>query len=438
MKFPTNILSTSVRGKKVFLKVSQQASWQLLGKVVTSLSTFIILGLVSRTYGETNTGIFTLALTYLAFFYLISDFGINAHIIPRLLEDNITVEWRKLLGLRVLLSLLLFLVAVAGVLIWPVDQTFRNAVVFGSLAIFGSSVYTTAAAIFQSKLRYDLSAASILMGALVPLPLFMVLVNNHYSIVYLMLAHMLGWLIFGTTALISIRKYIKSFLPIFDSHYIKKIILEVWPITATLILNTIYFRLDAFLLTSLRSFSDVGVYNLSYSIFQSALVVPTFIMNGYYPLMLRNFAENKDMFISNLKKTCLVMFTIAISGTLLTLILSPLVVNLLTGGKGFSGSSESLQILSLGFPAFFVSSVLMWTLVVTKKYKTMMLIYILGLVVNLVLNLILIPHFSYFGSSTATVISEYFIVTVQAIVLFKILSRNISKISGNLSSVPLA
>ena len=65
-------------------QVSQQTFWQLLGKAITSLATFIILGMVTRAYGEAQTGVFTLALTYLAFFYLISDFGINAHIVPHL------------------------------------------------------------------------------------------------------------------------------------------------------------------------------------------------------------------------------------------------------------------------------------------------------------------------------------------------------------------
>jgi len=404
-------------------QVSQQTFWQLLGKAITSLATFIILGMVTRAYGEAQTGVFTLALTYLAFFYLISDFGINAHIVPHLLHGPISAQWRRLLGLRITLSLILFTIAATGVLIWPVDNLFRQAVLWGSLAIFGSSVYTTAAAIFQSKLRYDLSTLAVLVGTLVPLPLFYLFIASHQGIPYLMLVHLLGWLLLGATALISVKRYISSLLPVFDFSYIKKIILEVWPITATLILNTIYFRLDAFILSSLKSFSEVGVYNLSFSIFQSLLVVPTFIMNGYYPVMIKNFSQDKQKFVANLKKAAVLMLAVAALGTVFTLLLSPLVVNVLTGGQGFMGAEISLQILSLSFPAFFVSSILMWTLVTIKKYKTMMIIYFLGLIFNLVLNLVFIPKYSFYAASAVTVMGEYLIVLLQVVVLIRVLAK---------------
>ena len=66
---------------KILAKITSQTLWQILGKVVTTLSTFIILGLVARNYGEEGTGVFTLALTYLAIFYIFADFGFNAHVL---------------------------------------------------------------------------------------------------------------------------------------------------------------------------------------------------------------------------------------------------------------------------------------------------------------------------------------------------------------------
>lgn len=66
---------------KSLVKIFQQTFWQILGKIVTSFSTFIILGLVARNYGKEGTGIFTLVLTYLSIFYILADFGFNAHVL---------------------------------------------------------------------------------------------------------------------------------------------------------------------------------------------------------------------------------------------------------------------------------------------------------------------------------------------------------------------
>lgn len=66
------------------IKITQQTGWQLVFKAVTTSSGFIILGIVSRVYGEGGVGNFTLALTYLAFFYVLADFGFNGYILRRL------------------------------------------------------------------------------------------------------------------------------------------------------------------------------------------------------------------------------------------------------------------------------------------------------------------------------------------------------------------
>jgi len=117
---------------------------------------------------------------------------------------------------------------------------------------------------------------------------------------------------------------------------------------------------DSFMIAYFKSLSDAGIYNVAYSVFQTALVLPTFIMNAYYPMMLKTF--------HGLKRVLLGLLGLSLLGTVLTLIFSPLFIKILTGG-GFSGSSESLQVLSLGFPAYFVSSLLMWILIAKGKYK---------------------------------------------------------------------
>ena len=186
-----------------------------------------------------------------------------------------------------------------------------------------------------------------------------------------------------------------------------------------LILNTVYFRLDSFVISFFHPFSDVGIYNVAYSVFQSALVVPTFIMNAFFPLMIKALEQEKKYFRQVFSRACLVMLVLSVLGTVLTLILAPIVITLITGEKGFSGSIISLQILSLSFPAFFLSALGMWTLVTLKKYKTVLIIYSLGLLVNGLLNFLLVPQYSYLASSWVTIICEYLILILQVIILGK-------------------
>ncbi|MBI4040163.1 oligosaccharide flippase family protein [Candidatus Daviesbacteria bacterium] len=409
-----------------FKKVSVQTAWQIFGKGVTSLSTIIILGAVSRHFGPSGVGILTLALTYLAFFYLAADFGFNAHLLSKLIGRGVEVEWRKLLGLRIIWSAVLIILALLLLPLLPFQtnrSVFDLAVIFGAVAILGNALFTTSNALFQSKLRYDLSVIASLFNAIPTVILFLLLIYLNSSLPSLMIIHALGWLLTGCLTLFFIRRYLKNLTPVFNLPYVKQTFIEVWPISLTLVFNVVYFRIDSFILTAVKSFAEVGVYNLAYQVFQSALVLPTFIMNGYYPIMLENLNHNKELFLVNIRKALGLMLVISALGLILTWVLSPWVVEIVSGGKGFSGSSDSLRILGLGFPAYFLSAILMWMMVALKRYKILVLIYLVGLIFNAGANLIFIPQYSYIASSWITGASEYLILILQLIILAPVLFK---------------
>lgn len=411
-----------------FLKIFQQTVWQILGKIVTTLSTFIILGAVARNYGEVGTGVFTLALTYLAIFYLLADFGFNAHVLRKfsicfsncLRQNNsqrfqnrklrlFSIEWRKLLGVRLFWSTVLVVLAVGLLSFWPFSTTeFNKAVIFGSLAIIGSSIFVTCNLVFQSRLKYNLSVLASSFGAVVSLFIFVFLSTLKYPISFLLFAHLINWVVIAIVALFLIRRFLRSVLPIFDLQYSVTLFKRSWPIAATLSLNVLYFRADSFMIAYFKSVSDAGIYNVAYSVFQSALVLPAFVMNSYYPLMLRSLGGIRYMGLG--------LLGLSLFGSGVILIFAPIIIKILTG-SGFAGSIQILQILSLGFPAYFLSSLLMWLLITKGKYKSMFLLYTSGLVFNLILNLIFIPKYSFFAASWITVISEYLILAMQAMVL---------------------
>lgn len=385
------------------LKISQQAFWQIIGKAVSVFSTIIILGLVTRKFGEEGTGIFTLALTYIAMFMLLADFGFNAHILK---EFQIT-EFRKLLGTRMVWAVALMVISISLLPLLPIGgDLFKQMIVLGSPIIFGSAIFVSTNLLFQSKLRYDLSVLATSAGTILNLLLVVLFVSSGFPILYLILAQVLNWMLVVFLGLIFSRKITQTVMPGFDINFSKKLVKSSWPIAATLGLNVIYFRADSFMVAYFKGVADAGIYNVAYSVFQSALVLPAFIMNAYYPMMLKSF--------KGIKLIGLGLFLLAILGTALTLILAPFITGFLTGG-GFLGTSSALQVLSLGFPAYFLSSLLMWVLISKGKYKTLLIIYTLGLVINLILNAIFIPQYSFYAASAITVISEYLILALLVV-----------------------
>lgn len=341
---------------------------------------------------------------------------------PQLLGEKAVDIWRKLLGLRLLLSTFLILVAIVTAVFMPEEILFKRLIFIGVLgAVLGQAVFVTANAIFQAKLRYDLSVIVSAIYSVTTLLAVYIISATYPTLEALMFGYLIGWALMLLASLLLVKKFISQLAPLFDFEFIKKTFLHAWPISLTLLLNVIYFRIDTFLLSYFKTLSDVGIYNLSFSLFQAGLVLPTFIMNGYYPLMIKSFENNKAVFRKQLLNSSLLMLGLGLLGTGITIFFGQFFIDLITGGQGFVGSNAALQLLGLSFPVFFVSSLLMWVLVTLKKYKTMVVIYLVGLVFNVVLNIYFIPQYSYLATSAVTSLSEYLILLLQIIILFPIL-----------------
>jgi len=393
------------------IKIIHQTVWQTVFKVITTLGGFIILGIVSRNYGEAGLGNFTLALTYLAFFYVLADFGFNGYILRRLQGTGYRVqnEWRKLLGVRILWGgFLTILAATLPLIFTPGLSDFKLAVLVGALTIFLNSIFFCVQALIQVNLKYEYSSWPVFLSAPAGVLLIFYLSSVRAPVYLLTAGYVLSWLVYTCLLLLLVRRIIKQLFPIFSKKYLVALFQGSFPLAATLFLNVIYFRADAFILSFFKGSAEVGVYNLAYQVFQAILVLPAFMMNSYYPMMLKARKTSK------LASLGLLILSLAI--LLTTYYLSPVIIKLITG-SGFAGSVESLKILSFGFPAYFLSALLMWVMVAKKKYKSLLVVYGLGLIVNIAANLYSIPQYGFVAASWITGISEYLILAMQIVSL---------------------
>ena len=312
------------------IKISEQTAWQVISKIVSTISNLIVLGLITRNYGQSGTGVYTLALTYIIFFYLIADLSLNNYFLTK--YSKTAKDPNYLFSIRILWSLFLIIVANLLVFLLPFNTPlFQSTVFIGSLAIFFSAIATSTSLIFQANLKYQHFMLATVVGSLTMLITTFLFVILKLPIPLLIFGVVVGWI---TNNLVSLklanRLYtLKFLLP--KLSYLKNIFMVCWPLSATLILNTIYFRVDSFILTAILGFEKVAIYNLAYSIFQTILVIPTFIMNSFYPLMIAQLKVDKDIFISQIKKAAGLLLIFSIIIGLGTWLLSPLIINFIAG-----------------------------------------------------------------------------------------------------------
>ena len=183
------------------------------------------------------------------------------------------------------------------------------------------------------------------------------------------------------------------------------------PLGLVLFINLLYFRIDVWILTMYRTTSELGAYALSYKFFEFAISLPTLSMQAAFPQLIQTtgLTQKKirtQLMISFFIISLFVMVCLFVGAPLLTLIKSE-----------YAQAIVPLQILSLSVPIFFITSPLMWDYIALGKQQKLLPIYALGLVSNVVLNLLLIPRFGALAAAATTGLSELIVLLI--IVKFK-------------------
>lgn len=383
--------------------VFKNTIYQTLARLVSSFVGFLITIIIAGNFGVVGYGDFIKVTSFVAVFYLFVDFGLNAIFLQET-EGN----FKDLFSIRIILSFAVFILCNVLALILPysqgIDIGFSNslklAIFIFSFSIFTQGIIYSSLYYFQKKLNYFYYLIGIIGGAVFNLILVFIFSYLNFSIFYILISFIFAGL-FSSLIFLSLVKE-KIIDPHFNKALYKKIFIKSLPLGLMLIFNFIYFRIDTILLSVLSTSNSVGIYGLAYKFFDFLIAVPLFLSNAIYPLLL-NARENKIEF----KKLTVRYFFIFLLASIVIAIpfwfMSPL-FSLIKPQFGLSAIPFKILLLSL--PLFFLTSFLQWILIVLQKQKYLMYIYFLSLILNVALNIIYIPKYSYVASAYITVFSE--------------------------------
>lgn len=423
--------------KSLFRSIASNTLFQLVSKVITMTITFGLTFLISRDYGSYGYGLFTIFQSFPAVFYIISDFGLNA-IGAREVSKNfkeINKIFNNILAIRILISMVLIIVTILlSLLVYP-DTNIRFGLALGSFIIVSQALVSTTNIIFQVKLRYDLASITNVISYLFLLIVCLVLLNFKVDVSIINLMYVLASFLTFVLNVYLLKRFNISLDLKFSREYFKDLMIASWPLGLMFVFSQINFKADSILLSvmelpklGLSNIQTVGVYGLPYKMFEVLLVLPTFIMNSTYPVLLDSYNLNLTRFKKEFKKLLLYMFIIGIAVSFTGYVfvdrfLSYEIINTYFS-TDFGYSKELLLILISGISVFFISQPLSWFLVIREKQKVLPFIYLVSAIFNVGMNYLLIPYFSFFASAYLTFISEILILSILSIYCYRFWPKN--------------
>ncbi|OGH09709.1 MAG: hypothetical protein A2152_02580 [Candidatus Levybacteria bacterium RBG_16_35_6] len=405
-----------LENKDMHKKIAENTFSQTLAKIFSSGTGFLITILVARYFGVTGYGDFVKITSFVALFYLIVDFGINAIFLR---EDEKLSHFKDVFYLRLFLSFGIFVVSNLIALLLPYNNMlgigFSAPVKLGififSFTLFFQSIIYSTSAVFQKELKYNLYSYSVILGALTNLFFVVVAILLRGSIFAILASYLIASLVTAVLGIVFSRRKIFPFS--FNLVFSKKLILSSLPLGIMLVFNLVYFRVDTILLSLLKTSDDVGIYGLSYKFFDFLVALPLFLSNSLYPFLLQNKKNTRKFF--HLVWDYLLIFTlIGIFLIIPFLFLSPLFTLI---RKEYISSVLPFNYLLFSLPIFFITSLLQWTLITLGRQKFLMWTYLFSTVINISLNLIFIPLFSYYASAIITGVTELLVMIILGIKL---------------------
>lgn len=393
---------TSVRAPKI----ARSTIWIAVERGVSSLSILLVSILVARFYSIDVFGQFSFALAISGFFMPLVIFGLEPVVMKYLSDDSEQGEGFSALRMGLLLSTLvsvfLFAVCVVSVCLILEDDASRLLAVLLSFRLIFSPVWLSRVW-FQLHYRYEVVAGVKVLGAALSFVAFLFVIYFDHPVSFIAQVMVVEAIL--TSILLLFLLYRISGIHYFSRlnlGLLKKLFAQGLPLAVSSLGVVIYHKSDILILGLLSSSIEVAIYSASARLYGALLFVPAAISTAAYPLLLnlphdRLRSEDTRIYFSSILCTGLLMVTIVL------LFRRFMVVTIF--GEKFSDASMVLAIhaTSAYFACFGIATLRVFYLL--GKQNFVMLCTLAGAVINIFLNILLIPLYGALGAAVATLFS---------------------------------
>ncbi|MDD3934905.1 polysaccharide biosynthesis C-terminal domain-containing protein [Rhodoferax sp.] len=184
------------------------------------------------------------------------------------------------------------------------------------------------------------------------------------------------------------------------------VLAQAWPFAMGNIFSLIYLQSDIFMLSAMHDTESTALYNVAFSIIALVYLLPTAIFNQFLLPRYHRWAEyDHDKLLRAYRLGNGAMIVIGLVVMLSLIAIAPFLVEFFFGAT-YSAAGYVVQTLALCVPFRYLASSIGNCLVTQDHMRKKMTYQMTVAVLNVGLNLILIPNYGMHGAAWATVLSE--------------------------------
>ena len=405
-------------------RVFKNASWIIVCRLVQAVFAVIINGLTARYFGPSNYGIISYAASLVAFVTPLMKLGTSYVLVNEIIK--FPQEEGGILGTSMMMTLVSSLMCVVGLATFVKiadynDPTTATVVILYSLLLVAQSMEQIQYW-FQAKFLSKIVSLTSLVAYLVISGYKIFLLASKKSIYWFAVSNALDHSII---AIVLIIIYLhKNDQKLKFSWVCFK---RLWKNGRTYIvpelMGLVLQQSDRIMLKFMCGNIEVGMYSSALYIAGLSSFVFGAIIQSFQPQILEDKLKDEKMYEHNMIKLYGIINYLSLMQCVFIVIFGKYMVNLLYGSE-FLENITMLNIVVWYTMFSYFGSVRTVCIVAENKQKYLWIISLAGMIINIGLNLFLIPRFYGEGAATATLITQIF-TNVVLIYLIKPLRNNI-------------
>lgn len=382
----------------------------MLAEQILRIISGVLVGIyVARYLGPEQFGVLSYALAISAFVLAITRLGMDAVLVRELVGKS--SDQTALLGtafwLMSLAAVACYGIAGVGVYYLEEGADIRLYVLIVAASTFFTS-FLVVDYYFQSELKAKYSAICKFCALLFMSVFKLGLIFSGAELVWFVVAALLDNVL---VALLFLSMFARlrgfHFLGSFSWPVAGVLLKSAWPMVLTAVAALIYMRIDQVMIRNMLGLREVGIYSAAAKIYESWIVLPYIISVSLLPAIVKlkqGSVLNYQRRLAQLFR--LVIWMSALAAIVVSIISEPLMV--IAFGEAYRESAS-------------VVSIVMWTAVfasmgsisaryfnVERMEKKIALRTALAALVNIGLNLVLIPRYGINGAAIATLLCTIF------------------------------
>jgi O-antigen/teichoic acid export membrane protein len=389
-----------------FKKYFANTSWLFFERFLRMGISFVVSIFVVRYLGPKDFGLFSYALSFFWLFGSLSTLGLESITTREIVkhpdkkdEINGTVFYLRIAGSICAIFLIGITLLLTG------EDTFTAALI---MILSGSFLFQSFSVIeyyfrgiVQAKYNAYALSASVILASVFKI----ILILLKAPLIYFVISVVFEYAVLAI-GLVGVYRY--NNLSIFSWKYSKtfasSLLKDSWPLALSGIVVMVYMRIDQIMIKNMMSVEAVGYYSVAVRLSEAWYFIPVTLCNSIFPAIVNAKNVSLEFYNNRMQKLYDLLTWLAIGIAVPVTIFSSQIIQLLFGSE-FSSASPVLTIYIWAGVAVFLGVASSQYLINENLTKLSFNRNLMGMLLNVILNLILIPNYGIIGAAIATVIS---------------------------------